>query len=358
MPRQVRIEFPGATYHVMCRGDRREAIFEDDKDRDCFLNTLGQAVTRAGWVVHAYVLMDNHYHLLIETPEANLVRGMTWFQTTYTVRYNVRHRTTGHLYGGRYKAVLVEAPDGGSAGDGDYFSTLIDYIHLNPVRAGIIEFTEGELPAVDSYHWSSLPEYRKKRSARSEWLETSKGFGTFALKDGPAGRRQFVERVALRAQREKLDECGLAEIAGQGLQSTLRRGWCYGSPTFKEKMLGFAGDLLSLRSTKRDRSKNYRGAEARDHGTKRAEEIFGMGLEAFGISESELPELKKSSDEKALIASIIRTETSVPIAWVAETLQMGTAANVTRASKAIEGRLEGNRKLKQIKKRIYASISS
>lgn len=123
-------------------------------------------------------------------------------------------------------------------------------------------------------------------------------------------------------------------------------------------MLGFAEDLLSLRSTKRDRSKNYRGAEARDHGAKRAEEILRIGLEAFGISESELPELKKSSDEKFLIASIIRTETAVPIAWVAETLQMGTAANLTRAGKAIEGRLEGNRKLKQTKKRIYANISS
>ena len=358
MPRQVRIEYPGAIYHVMCRGDRREAIFEDDKDRECFLETLGQAVLRAGWVVHAYVLMDNHYHLLLETPEANLVRGMTWFQTTYTVRYNVRHHTTGHLYGGRYKAVLVEAPEDGSAGDADYFTTLIDYIHLNPVRARLIEITDGKLPAVDSYRWSSLPEYRKKRSARPDFLETSKGFGTFALKDGPAGRRQFVERVAIRAQREELDECGLAEIDGQGLQSTLRRGWCYGSATFKEKMLGFAEDLLALRSTKRDRSKNYRGAEAKDHGSKRAEAIIKAGLEAFGISKADLPKLKKSAEAKALLASIIRTETAVRIAWIAETLKMGTAANVTRASKVIEERLAGDRKLKRMKKQIYANISS
>ena len=156
--------------------------------------------------------MGNHYHLLVETPEPNLVRGMTWFQTTYTVRYNARHRTSGHLYGGRYKAVLVEAPDGGSAGDVNYFSTLVDYIHLNPIRAGLIEVADDRPPAVESYRWSSLPEYRKKRSARPEFLETARGFGSFGLKDGPAGRRQFVERVALRAQREKLEECGLAEI--------------------------------------------------------------------------------------------------------------------------------------------------
>ncbi len=125
--------------------------------------------------------------------------------------------------------------------------------------------SEERLPEVDSYRWSSLPEYRKKRSARPEFLETALGFGSFNLKDGPAGRRQFVERVAQRAQVEKLEECGLAEIAGQGLQSTLRRGWCYGSPTFKERMLAFAEDLLSRRSTKRDRSKIYRGAEANDY---------------------------------------------------------------------------------------------
>ena len=190
MPRQVRIEYPGAKYHVMCRGDRREAIFEDDKDRECFIETLGQAAKRAGWLVHAYVLMGNHYHLLLETPEPNLVRGMTWFQTTYTVRYNVRHHTSGHLYGGRYKAVLVEAPEAGSAGGGDYLTTLMDYIHLNPVRAGLIDIDEGVLPEVDSYRWSSLPEYRKKRSARPELLETALGFASFNLKDGPAGRRR------------------------------------------------------------------------------------------------------------------------------------------------------------------------
>ncbi len=213
---------------------------------------------------------------------------MTWFQATYTVRYNTRHRTSGPLYGGRYKAVLVEAPEDGGAGDANYFTTLIDHIHLNPVRAGLIKKVEGKLPAVDSYRWSSLPEYRKKRSARIGLLETARGFGAFGLKDGPAGRRQFVERLSLRAQSEKLKECGLAEIEGQGLQSTLRRGWCYGSPTFKERMLGFAEELTALRSARSNRRKNYRGAEAQDHGIKRADTIFKAGLKTFGIKEADL----------------------------------------------------------------------
>ena len=93
MPRSVRIEYPGALYHVMARGNRRDDIFLSDSDREMFLNTLGQACERTGWRVLAWVLMSNHYHLALQTPEANLVAGMTWLQTTYTRRFNCRHWT-------------------------------------------------------------------------------------------------------------------------------------------------------------------------------------------------------------------------------------------------------------------------
>jgi REP element-mobilizing transposase RayT len=341
----------------MCRGDRREAIFADDKDRECFIGTLAQAGKRSGWRIHAYVLMGNHYHLLVETPGANLVRGMTWFQTTYTVRYNARHKASGHLYGGRYKAVLVEATDGG-AGEADYFATLMDYIHLNPVRAGLVKGTGDRSPEVGSYRWSSLPEYGKRSSARAGFLETARGFDAFELKDGPAGRRQFVERVAHRAGREKRGECGLAEIEGQGLQSTLRRGWCYGSATFKERMLGLAEDLLSSRSSGNDKGGNYRGAELRDYGTKRAEAIIAAGLDALGLDGGMLREMKKSADEKSLIAAIVREETTVKARWLAEKLHMGSVANVSRASREIAGRLPGDRNLKRLRKKVYAKIPS
>jgi len=108
MPRQVRIEFAGAMYHVMARGDHREAIVRDDKDRKTFLRTLGEACGRTGFRIHAYVLMGNHYHLLVETPQANLAKGMGWLQNAYTRRINTRHRLWGHLFGDRYKSILVE----------------------------------------------------------------------------------------------------------------------------------------------------------------------------------------------------------------------------------------------------------
>ena len=88
MARKIPVEFEGATYHVMCRGDRRENIFEDDADRVRFLETLGQACQRTGWKIHAYVFMSNHYHWLLETPRPNLVAGMRWFQSCFTARYN------------------------------------------------------------------------------------------------------------------------------------------------------------------------------------------------------------------------------------------------------------------------------
>ena len=104
MARKARVEFEGAVYHVLDRGDRRGPIFKDDTVRRRFLETLAEVCQRTSWRVHAYVLMSNHYHFLLETPEANLVAGMRWFQTTWTMRFNTRHRLSGHLFQGRYKS--------------------------------------------------------------------------------------------------------------------------------------------------------------------------------------------------------------------------------------------------------------
>ena len=111
MARKPRVEFEGAIYHVMCHGNRQEPIFRDRRDHVCFLDTLGEACGRTGWRLHAFVLMGNHYHLLLETPEPNLVDGMRWFQGTYTQRFNVRHGRTGYLCQGGYKAIPIEEED-------------------------------------------------------------------------------------------------------------------------------------------------------------------------------------------------------------------------------------------------------
>ena len=109
MSRPIRIEFPDALYHVTARGDRRENIFEDDEDRQIFLSILEQVVTKFNWICHAWCLMDNHYHLMIQTPDGNLSKGMRQLNDVYTQASNRRHWRVGHLFQGRFKAILVDS---------------------------------------------------------------------------------------------------------------------------------------------------------------------------------------------------------------------------------------------------------
>ncbi|MCX5834447.1 MAG: transposase [Deltaproteobacteria bacterium] len=140
MARPLRIEYPGALYHITSRGNARARIFADDIDRKIFLRILGFVLKRFNWLCHAYCLMGDHYHLLVETPDANLSRGMRQLNGLYTQRFNWRHHKSGHLLQGRYKAILVDKDE--------YLLELARYMMLNPVRAGMVDFPEG-------YAWSS-----------------------------------------------------------------------------------------------------------------------------------------------------------------------------------------------------------
>ena len=163
----MRIEYGGAFYHVMARGNRREAIFLDNDDRRFFLQALSEVCEKTGWRVHAWVLMGNHYHLFIETPEANLVEGMKWLQNTVTRRFNIRNRQWGRLFGDRYTAVIVEGELPA------YYETLMNYIHLNPGRAGLVNVEKGE--SILDYPWSSLaggyavPLGKRANCSRRKW---------------------------------------------------------------------------------------------------------------------------------------------------------------------------------------------
>jgi putative transposase len=131
MARPLRIEYPGALYHLTSRGDRQEAIFDDEQDRTAFLNVLSEVVSRFRWLCHAYCLMGNHYHLMIETPESNLTKGMRHLNGVFTQWSNRRHKRSGHLFQGRYKAILIDRDS--------YFLELARYVVLNPVRAGMVK---------------------------------------------------------------------------------------------------------------------------------------------------------------------------------------------------------------------------
>jgi putative transposase len=333
-------------YHVLARGDQREPIVVGDDDRWMFLRTLGEMAKRTRIRVHAYALMDNHYHLVLETPKANLVAGMQWFQTTYTQRFNAKNQKWGHLFGGRYKAIVVQHQEG------EYFRELVDYVHLNPVRARLIEGGEG----FDSWEWTSLREYRKPQSKRFEWMETGKGFESVDLKDTPAGRRRYIERLEALVDWSEPTEAGKVLWEGQSLQSTLRRGWYFGTQAFREKLLDRLG--RSGLEAGRNTQKRYTNAEFKDHDLAVSRRIVKIGLKHLGLKPADLPKLRKCDERKALIAHILMEQTSVRQKWIVETLQMGSAPYVSRLAKEMGERIaHGDRSMRKLKNEIGKILS-
>jgi putative transposase len=157
MARPLRIQYPGALYHVTCRGNEQRDIFRDDLDRGRFLQILAQSLTIYTIQLHSYVLMSNHFHLLLETPLGNLSEFMRHFNISYTGYFNRRHRRTGHLYQGRYRSLLVDKDA--------YLTVLSRYLHLNPVRIRTLEKRplSDQMKYLTAYPWSSLPGYLSRR---------------------------------------------------------------------------------------------------------------------------------------------------------------------------------------------------
>jgi len=296
MARRLRLQYPGAIYHVMYRGDRREPIFLDDQDRVCFLETLGEACTKTDWQVHAYCLMPNHFHLVVETPQGNLVAGMKWFLGTYTSRFNRRHKLCGHLFSGRYKALLVDCSSNG------YLHTVCDYVHLNPVRANLLR-PEQRLRA---YRWSSYAEYLKRPSQRPGWLRVDRLLGEMRIpKDSAAGRRQFGRLMEERRRAEDPEEW-----------KVLRRGWCFGEESFRVELLEQMSGKIGMQ---------HGGGERQETATAKAERLLSEELHQRGWNDEELARRRKADWEKLEIAQRLRSETTMTWAWIANHLHLGTA---------------------------------
>ncbi|MFH1674325.1 MAG: transposase, partial [Pseudomonadota bacterium] len=188
MARPLRIEYPGAWYHVTCRGNEKRNIFRDDADRDKLLEILSANLKLYRIELHSYVLMQNHFHIILMTREANLGKFMQRFNTTYTVYFNRRHRRSGHLFQGRYKAILIEKDE--------YLMGLSRYIHLNPVR--IKKYSQVEIEEkrkiLKGYAWSSYAGYTHLRNRQpfahySEILDMAGGGDSFG------GRRKYEQFV-------------------------------------------------------------------------------------------------------------------------------------------------------------------
>lgn len=317
MPRKPRIEYADAIYHVMSRGNRQAPIFRDDGDCELFLDTLGQACARAGWIVHCYVLMVNHWHGLIETPEPNLSAGMKWLQCTYSLRFNRRHNECGHVFQGRYKALLID-PD-----DESYFRVVSNYIHLNPARAKQIQIKEG---AVVNYPWSSFPLYVRTRN-RPEWLHVDRVLGCWRLGDVRSGRLQYQRSIQAYA-----DEMAGFKKPGEFDPdwSRIRRGWFWGSKQFGQTLLD---RLEGVRSATKPGSLG--GQEIRLYNERQAKLLKNQGLKALSLEEGDLVHMAKGAVEKKVLAWFIKCHTTVSNAWVSEQLYCGHPANVSGYVKAV-----------------------
>ena len=200
MARALRIQFPGAFYHVTSRGNERQPVFKSPRDRKKFLSYLESATERYGAVVHVYCLLDNHYHLLLETPLGNLSKIMQHINGAYTTYFNIKRERSGHLFQGRYKAILVEADA--------YAKELSRCIHLNPVRASMVKTPE-------EYKWSSCRYYTVERKAPS-WLQRGFILSYFHTKPAAAMKiyRNFVQRLLEKEYKSPLAKLSHSVILG------------------------------------------------------------------------------------------------------------------------------------------------
>ena len=297
MPRQLRIDYPGAIHHVMSRGDRRENIYHDDVDRQDFLKTLAETCQKTDWQVHAYCLMSNHFHLVLETPNASLVAGMHWLLSTYTIRLNRRHETPGHVFSGRYRALVVE-------GDGSgYLKTVCDYVHLNPVRACLLRPEERLL----SYPWSSLGWYLAAPGHRPGWLRVDRLLGEHGIgRDTAEGRLEFERRMEARR---------LAE-ADEEAHKGLRRGWCFGSAVFRQRMLAEVEKLDG---------ESVGGALRQETAVNKADRIVAEELKRMQWTEQDLRRRRKSDPGKLRIAARLRRETILSLQSIARRVGLGSS---------------------------------
>jgi REP element-mobilizing transposase RayT len=298
MARRLRIEFAGAVYYVVSRGNRREAVFADDLDRHRFLETLTECCRKTGWQIHAYCLMPNCLHLVIETPQPNLAAGMKWLLGTYTGRHNRRHKESGHLFSGRYKALMVEASGKG------YLKTVCDCVHLNPSRAKLLKAVQ----PLEEFPWSSYRWYLQAPGRRPAWLRVDRLLGEWRIpKDSPVGRRAFGEGLEWRRREDLSREFKPVE-----------RNWCLGSEAFRR-------DLLEQVSSAREGNWEL----AQEAVEARAEQLLAENLKQMGWADQDLASRRKGDAGKVQLAAELRARTTVPLSWIAARLKMGSRGYLT-----------------------------
>lgn len=292
MARKLRLEYEGAVYHVLNRGNYRRDLFQSAGEAGAFVKALEEVVGRYGWTLHAFAVMRNHYHLALETPEPNLVAGMHWLQSAFATRFNRLHGERGHLFQGRYQSLVVE--------DRAALARLVDYIHLNPVRAGIVGVEQ--LPM---FRWGSLGAFIKDKCfpglSADYWLEQH---GWVPGRQGWSSYLRHLAALAGDTMRQK--EMGF---------ETMSRGWAIGTAGWR-KALAKEHAALALQP-------GLPAAERRALQEAAWEESAVKALAAAHRLEADLRNDRKFAPWKVALAAKLRAE-GIPVVWLARRLNLGS----------------------------------
>ena len=307
MTRPLRLAYENATYHITARGNRRENIFYSDKDKSVFLEKMNETFNKYSFTCFAYCLMDNHYHMFIKTTHANISQGMHYLNSSYTNWFKAEHKVVGVIFQGRYKSILVD--------EDNYGLRLSAYIHLNPVRAGIVN-------GVEEYKWSSYQSYIGKRSP-VEKLDTEFILGQLD-EDMSKARRKYKRFV--------LENMDMVNPMGDSY-----RGLALGSEEFVKRI----GKRIKSLGRKREVT------ETKMAGVCGLEEIIGSLISRFGVEREEVFRKKRGNIYRQMALYLIKKYTMLSLKEIGEVFEMDYAA-VSQACKRFERLSEKNRKVSVI----------
>lgn len=308
MARKLRLEYPGAIYHVINRGNYRRDVFETVGAAQSFVQTLEEAVALYGWRLQAYALMSNHFHLVVETPKPNLTEGMHWLMSTTATRFNRFRQERGHLFQGRYQALPIE--------DARVMGHVIDYVHLNPVRAQVVEASQ-----VGAFRWSSLARFL--RGPRFAGLDPEGALNGRGWSDTPDGWSGYVEHlIALAANQEEQKRLGY-----EGFST----GWAIGGTDWQRTLAAEHKSMALTPGLAAQEARALREAQWR--------ELLDTKLRATGRAQAEALAAPKTALWKLQLAQSVRTESGASVAWLTRELGLGSEGT----ARSMMSRLRNNK---------------
>lgn len=306
MPRSLRLERENGVYHIINRGNYRQDLFVDAGTHESFETCLFEACEKCAWILEGFCVMTNHFHLVVRTPQGNLIYGMKWLQSTFANRYHRFRNVNGKLFQGRYKSLIVE--------ESTYLGGLLHSVHLNPVRAGICSVVELKDYRWSSYWYLNQPRRRPSYLDLSSTLESAGG-----LKDTPHGRQSYADYLTWLST----DDVAQKELAF----GKMTRGWALGSAEFKQRVL--ESSWGTEEPTGEDVRERFEGRDLQEVNELMWQRRLDRALAEVGKTKTQTVRSAKSADWKVMIAAALKRSTSAPNGWNARELNMGFAQGVS-----------------------------